>query len=121
MATNLPSKIIEDSGAGTNLYFDTYGEAPLEFASTDVSATVGFFTSLGFDDDAAQISAMTILRQAKIDGTPVFELLDTLRSFNAAQMSQLVAEILNNNRVPTSALGFRVSDVKPNQIRQIAA
>ena len=121
MATNLPAQIIEDSGAGTNLYFHTYGEAPLEFPSNDVVATIGFFTSVGFDNDAAQVSAMTILRQAKIDSTPVFQLLDTLKSFDTAQLSQLVSEILNNNRVSTSALGFRVSDVKVNQIRQIAA
>jgi hypothetical protein len=33
----------------------------------------------------------------------------------------VVSEILNNNRVPTSILGYKTTDVKPNQIRNIAA
>jgi hypothetical protein len=44
-----------------------------------------------------------------------------LKNFPGVSLSQIVAEILNNNRVPTSLLGFRTSDVKPNQIRNIAA
>ncbi len=42
MATNLPSQIITDSAAGTKLYFDRYGEAPLEFAANDVTLAVSF-------------------------------------------------------------------------------
>ena len=53
MPTNLPGKIIEDSAAGTILYFDKYGEIPQEFSANDVAVTVGFFQSAGFDDDAA--------------------------------------------------------------------
>lgn len=121
MATNLPSQIIEDSAAGTKLYFDSYGEAALEFSANDVTLTVSFFESKGFDKDAASVVSMTLLRQAKIDGTPVASILDSLRSFSGIQLSQVVGEILNNNRVPTSILGFRTSDVKPNQTRNIAA
>jgi hypothetical protein len=62
-----------------------------------------------------------ILRQAKIDGTPIFQILNTLKDFSGVSLGQIVAEILNNNRVPTSLLGYRTSDVKPNQIRNIAA
>ena len=121
MATNLPSQPIEDSAAGTKLYFDSYGEAALEFAANDVTLTQAFFESKGFDNDAATTVAMTLLRQAKIDGTPIGEILDTLKTFNGIQLSQIVGEILNNNRVSTSILGFRTADVKPNQIRNIAA
>ena len=121
MATNLPSQTIDDSAAGTKLYFDTYGEAPLEFSSNDVDAAHTFFETAGFDKDAALVVAMTILRQAKIEGTPIFEILDTLKNYGTLQLSQLVGEILNNNRVPTSTLGFRVRDVIPNQARNIAA
>ena len=121
MATNLPSQIITDSAAGTKLYFDRYGEAPLEFAANDVTLAVSFLKNGGFDDDAAQTVAMTLLRQAKIDSLPIAQLLDTLSIFNSAQLNQLVGEILNNNRVSTSLLGFRTADVKPNQIRNIAA
>jgi len=121
MATNLPSQIISDSAAGTKLYFDRYGESPLEFSANDVTLTVGFFESAGFDTDAANTVAMTLLRQAKIDSTPIGQILDTIESFPSMSLSQLVGEILNNNRVPTSILGFRTTDVKPNQIRNIAA
>lgn len=121
MATNLPPQQIEDSGAATRLYFDIYGEAALEFNAVDVDVSVAFFTDAGFDKDAAVATAMTLLRQAKIDATPISEILDTIRGFTRNQLSQLVGEILNNNRVATSTLGFRVRDVLPNQTRQIAA
>lgn len=121
MATNLPSQIIEDSAAGTKLYFDTYGEQALEFSANDVSYTQSFFEAAGFDSDAASVVSMTLLRQAKLDGTPIAQILDTLKGFPAIELSRLVGEILNNNRVPTSILGFRTTDVKPNQTRDIAA
>ena len=121
MANNLPSFEIQDSAAGTKLYFDTYGEAALEFPANDVTAAVSFFTGAGFDTDAAETVAMTLLRQAKIDATPISQVLDTLKGFPAKNLSQLVAEILNNNRVPSSILGYRTADVKVNQTRNIAA
>ena len=121
MATNLPSQTIQDSAAGTKLYFDSYGEAAMEFSSIDVTITHSFFENKGFDADAASVVAMTLLRQAKIDGIPITQILDTMGSFSGIQLSQLVGEILNNNRIPTSILGFRTADVKPNQTRNIAA
>lgn len=121
MATNLPSRTIEDSAAGTKLYFDRYGETPMEFSANDVTLAVSFFERAGFDNDAANTVAMTLLRQAKIDTTPIGQILDSLKNFPTMMLSQLVGEILNNNRVPTSILGFRATDVKPNQTRNIAA
>lgn len=120
-ATNLPAEIIEDSAAPTKLYFERYGEQALEFSANDVTLAVSFFESAGFDSDAASTVAMVILRQAKIDGEPIARILDTMKNFPAVSLSQLVGEVLNNNRVPTSILGFRTTDVKPNQIRNIAA
>jgi hypothetical protein len=121
MTTNLPAQPIEDSAAATKLYFENYGEAALEFSSNDVTAAISFFQQAGFDLDAASTSASVILRQAKIDSTPIFQILDTLKNFPGLALGQIVAEILNNNRVPTSVLGYRTSDVKPNQMRNIAA
>jgi hypothetical protein len=46
---------------------------------------------------------------------------NTLAYNSLVQKMRVVAEILNNNRVPTSLLGYRTSDVKPNQTRNIAA
>lgn len=121
MATNLPPNVIEDSAAATKLFFDKYGETPLEFSANDVSAAVGFFTAAGFDTDAALVTSMTLLKQAKLDSIPIYQILDTIKGFTELQISQLVGEILNNNRVPTSTLGFRTTNVIPNQSRNIAA
>lgn len=121
MATNLPSQIITDSAAGTKLYFERYGEAPMEFSSAEVDLAHSFFERAGFDNDAAETVAMTLLRQSKIDGIPIGKILDTLSGTSSIVISQLVGEILNNNRIPTSILGFRTTDVKPNQTRNIAA
>jgi hypothetical protein len=121
MITNLPAQPIEDSAATTKLYFENYGEAALEFPSNDVTAAISFFQQAGFDLDAASTCAAVILRQSKIDSTPIFQILDTLKNYPGVSLSQIVAEILNNNRVPTSILGYRTNDVKPNQTRNIAA
>lgn len=121
MATNLPITPIEDSAAQTKLFFNNYGNIVLEFPANDVDATVGFFTGKGFDYDAAVVVAETVLKQAKIDGTPIFQILDTLSNFDAPDLSVLVGQILNNNRVVSSTLGFRVETSNSNQSRNIAA
>lgn len=110
MTTNLPPKNIDDSGVGTRLFFDSYGQQPLEFLANDVEASISFFELRGFDKDAATITAMTLLKQAKLENQPIFQVLDTLSGFTGLQISALVAEILNNNRPSTSTLGFKVSN-----------
>jgi hypothetical protein len=105
--TNLPGQIIQDSAAGTKLFFDSYGEAPLEFAAVEVDACVNFFKTKGFDDDASLTITSILLRQAKIDGVAIFTVLDTLAGFESIELSALVSQILNNNRVPTSTLGYK--------------
>jgi hypothetical protein len=121
-STNLPSVAIEDSAAGTKLFFDQYGREPLQFNVNDAEATIGFFTNRGFDTDAAIITASTLLKQAKLDNVPIFQLLDTLSGLTGVELNFLIAEILNNNRPSTSTLGFRNQTlVKTNQIRNIAA
>jgi hypothetical protein len=122
MPTSLPVPSIQDSGAATKLFFDTYNKNPLEFTANDVDATTGFFTSKGFDKDAAQSTALILLKQAKTDKIPVFQILDTLKVLTGIQLSALVGEILNNNRGPSSTLGFKVKSVeKQNQTRNIYA
>lgn len=120
--TNLPIKTETDSGAATKLFFDTYGNPQLEFSPNEVSASIAFFQGKGFSDDASIVTAQVLLRQAKIDGTSIFKILDTLKTFNGIQISALVAEILNNNRSVTSVLGYRTVAVeKQNQTRNIFA
>jgi hypothetical protein len=122
MSTNLPPQVITDSAANTKLFFDLYGREPLQFVANEVEAAIGFFTTRGFDLDAATMTATTLLKQAKLDNVPIFSLLDTLKNFTPVELNFLIAEILNNNRGPSSTLGFRVIPVtKFNQIRNIAA
>ena len=123
MSTNLPKPIIEDSAQATKLFFDSYGEAPLEFPANDVEAAIGFFESRGFDRDAAEITAMTVLKQAKLDDMPVYQLLDTLKKLEGTDLSALISEILNNNRPPSSLLGFKVTPASGTdlKVRNVAA
>jgi len=118
--TNLPAHIKEDSAAGTKLFFDSYGQEPLEFHANEVDGAIGFFTKRGFDQDTAIVIATVMLKQSKLDGVPVFKFLDDLNKFDVTQLSILVGEVLNNNRPATSTLGFRTERVIPNQIRNIA-
>lgn len=109
--TNLPIPQIQDSAEATKLYFDQYSEVPLEFNANEIASATAFFQSRGFNGDAATTTSAAILKQAKLDNVPVFKILDTLKVFDAVQLSALVAEILNNNRKSSSTLGFRVSNV----------
>lgn len=109
MATNLPPQQKTDSANVTKKFFDAGTDQPLEFNAIDVDATIGFFEGKGFDNDAATTTAVTLLKQAKLENQPIFEVLDTLKGFTTLQLSSLVGEILNNNRPSTSTLGFRVS------------
>jgi hypothetical protein len=121
MSTALPLLEVQDSAQSTKLFFDQYGIKPLEFSANDVSGAIGFFESKGFNNDAAISTASAILKQAKLDGIPVFQLLDTLKGFNNLQLSALVSEILNNNRTSTSTLGYRYDTVPKTEIvRNIA-
>jgi GH35 family endo-1,4-beta-xylanase len=118
--TNLPSQLITDSAAGTKLFFNNYGQETLEFSANDVTSTVSFFEKKGFENDAALVVSTVLLKQAKIDGTPIYKILQSLEQFDGLGLSQVVGEILNNNRTTTSTLGFRAENVKVTQSRNIA-
>jgi hypothetical protein len=110
--SNLPSENNPDSASKTLLYFNDYASAGQEYAAADVDATVGFMKNKGFGDQASLITAMILLKQAKIDSIPVWKLIETLSGLETIQLSALVGEILNSNRIPTSSLGFRVAEVR---------
>lgn len=117
---NLPPVEKIDSAAGTKLFFDSYGQQPLEFSANEVNATIGFFLDKGFEDDAAKVTAATLLRQAKIDGVKIFEILDEFKELDGLELSSVIAQILNRYRLNTSTLGYRsVTVAKPNQTRNI--
>ncbi len=115
---NLPIPNIQDSAEATKLFFDKYGTSPYEFNANEVSAAVSFFEKRGFQGDTAKVVAVTLIRQAKADNTPVFKIIDTLESFPAIKLSALVAEILNNNRSSTSTLGYRALNVSKKDINR---
>lgn len=111
MRTNLPApESLTDSGTKTKLFFDEYGQSPLEFSANDVEAAVGFFQGKGFDRDAAEITAAVLLRQAKLESMPVFKIIDQLETMDGLKLSALVGEILNNNRPSSSSLGFKMAN-----------
>ncbi len=93
-----------------NDVFDTYFTKKLSFASNEVNATVAFFEKRGFEKSASVSTATILLNQAKIDGVKIFELLDTLKGLTDLQLSAVVTEILNYNRLRTSVLGYKITD-----------
>ena len=117
--TNLPAKIISDSAIRTKLFFDTYGQQPLEFNATEVDTTLAFFTGKEFKEDAAQSISMVLLKQAKLEGLKIFTILDDLKKLDKTEISALVSEILNNNRAPTSTLGYRQNIATVSKQRNI--
>lgn len=104
---NLPLKQTADSARATRIFFERYGKIGKEFKPDEVSGTIGFFQERGFDENAAVLTALNILKAAKRDQKPVFTILDTLKDFNGVQLSLIVSKILNQNRLPISVLGFR--------------
>ena len=123
MRTNLPPvESGTDSAAKTKLFFDEYGQSPLEFSANDVESAIGFFMNNGFDRDAAEITASVVLRQAKLESIPVFQLIDQLKTLDGVKLSAMVAEILNNNRPSSSALGYKADNSDDQfKTRNIAA
>ena len=92
--------------------FDNYFNKKLSFPSNEVDAVVAFFQKRGFEKSSAISTATILLNQAKLDGVKVFTLLDTLTGYNEIQLSAIVTEILNYNRLRTSVLGYKVTESK---------
>ena len=107
--SNIPNET-KDSQAPVKEFFDNYFNETLTFPGADVDAVVGYFESRGFDKTSSISTASVILQQAKIDNVNVFELLDTLKGLSEAQLSNVVAEILNFNRDATSSIGYSTAD-----------
>lgn len=106
--SGLPIKnISKRSDRDVQLYFDTYFTSNINFNDNEYTAVEGFFTSRGFDKTAAKAVSITLLNQAKTDGIKVFSLLDTLEGIDNAQLTYVVAEVLNYNRKRTSVVGFK--------------
>jgi hypothetical protein len=106
-----PTKSLSDA---TVRAFDNFYTQPLELNAGVLDAMKGFFTSKGFETVAAESISVVIMKQAKKDGYNPMEILDTLKGLDSVEISALVSEILNYNRVKTSFLGY-ARDFSPNQ------
>jgi hypothetical protein len=85
--------------------YDAQYSKPFEINVSALSAMTGFFESKQFDITAAESISIVILKQATIDGYNPMKILDTLKGLNDLELSALVSEILNFNRIKTSFLG----------------
>jgi hypothetical protein len=118
---NIPQEVTTDSATSTVQLFGQFGQATVALDAATIDAAVGFFESRGFDRNAADSLAYTIMKQAKLDGYKPFQIIDSLKGLDNVQLSALVTEILNYNRFKTSSLGVAqtfipVADVQRNII-----
>jgi hypothetical protein len=119
--SNLPQKSTS-SNDPTIQAFDTYYSKPFELDANTLAAMTGFFGSRGFEESAAESIAVIIMKQAKQDGYNPMSILDTLKGLDNVEISALVGEILNFNRVKTSFLGYANQFTPPAEItRNIVA
>jgi len=93
-----------DSSTAVKTFFDSYFLKQISFAANEIDAVVGFFQKRGFDQDAAQSTAISILTQAKFENVKPFVVIDTLKGLTDVQLSRVVTEVLNTKREATSAL-----------------
>ena len=108
MATNLPTAETTDSSEEVKSFFDKYFRHQVTFPSNQIDAVIGFFLKRGFDLQSARSTGIVLLNQARLDNVSVFQLLDTLKTVNDAQLSSVVTEVLNAYRERTSTLGYKI-------------
>jgi len=106
---NLPIQNVQDSSLNVRQFFDKFFVNKISFPSDQIDAVVGFFIANGFDQESANSTAIVLLNQARSDSVNVFQLVDTLKTLNDVQLSQVVAEILNAYREKISMLGYRIA------------
>jgi hypothetical protein len=98
-----------DSANKTKQFFDRYYDKTVNYNANEVDAVIAYFLKRGFDEVSAINTAVVLLQQAKIDQVNVYKLIDTLKGFNDVQLSNIVTQILNDNRNKTSALGYKIA------------
>jgi hypothetical protein len=118
--TNIPIEKPASNSDATLKVFNQYFQSPINLNNNDLIATVGFFEKRGFGGSAAENIAIAILTQAKKDGFNAMQIIDTLSGLDNVQISSLVAEILNYNRLKTSAIGVvQLYGASPEVLRNI--
>ncbi len=105
---NLPRIESTDSADSVKSILDKYFTSSISFPTNQVDAVIGFFENRGFDKTSAQTIGTILMQQARLDDVNVFELLDTLKGWDALKLSAVVTEILNYNRSKISTLGYKI-------------
>jgi hypothetical protein len=108
-SSSLPNINLEGITTFTKL-FDRQSNSQIAYKANDIDSVIGYFLKRGFEEVAAINTALIILQQAATDKVPVHRLLDTLKGVSDVELSQIVAQILNNNRPKTSQIGYRFEE-----------
>jgi hypothetical protein len=114
MAINLPTPTTTDSADTVKQFFDNFFTQQISFPADQIDTTIGFFLKNGFDVESARSTSIVLLNQARADNINVFQLIDTLKTLNSIQLSQVVAQILNSYRNNASLLGYRIANLADN-------
>ena len=112
MAYNLPVQASTDSSEEVKSFFDKYFRQQITFPSNQIDIVLGFFLKRGWDVAAARSTAIVLLTQARIDNIGVMELIDSIKTLNDVQLSNVVTQVLNAYREKTSTLGFKLLTIE---------
>jgi hypothetical protein len=105
--TNLPPKKKDDLDKTIQKLTTGNYETEYQFNVGEYDSTIAFFVKRGFARSSAELTAYSILSQAKIDNVRPAEILDSLSYADEATLSELITIILNANRYKSSRLGVR--------------
>lgn len=106
--SNLPLTTEDlDSSDAARKFFNTYYDETTSIKKEILDAVIAFFGGRGFSQTASESVATVLIIQAKRQKIDVFSLLDTLKTLNGVQLSVVVKEILNANRLRISTLATR--------------
>jgi hypothetical protein len=111
--TNLPqAEIDNDSSTEVKQFFNRYFTEQLTFPANQIDAVVGFFMKRGFSEQSAKSTGIVLMSQARLENVNVFQLLDTLKNLNSAQLSSVVTQVMNSSREKISILGYKILAVE---------
>lgn len=112
MYTNIPASRSSSSSDKTLKTFNQQSSFVTQLDPAVLTMMTGFLESRNFSQETAELISISILKQAKQDGYNPMQILETIKGIGQAELSAIVAEILNYNRFKTSSLGV-VTAVEP--------
>jgi hypothetical protein len=106
MYTNLPFNLTEKSSSDSTVKaFNLYNDVPVELDNQTLVAMTGFLETRGFALESAENIAIVIMIQSVRDQYNPMTVLESMKKLGENDLSQIIAEILNYNRLKTSVLG----------------